>query len=69
MENSVKMKNKDNPKMTFDIKGSTHHRKIAFDDKWWLTNLGHKKCMKCRNFVEINNDLNQTLIKLDEDKV
>jgi hypothetical protein len=51
--------------MTFDIKGSTYHRTAHFNDKWWLKQAsfeGHKKVMKCQNFVQINEDFNQTLI-------
>jgi hypothetical protein len=54
--------------MSFDLKGSIYHRKVKFDDesKWWLNSFGHKKGMKCRNFVEINEDLNRTLVNIDD---
>ena len=58
--------------MEFDLKGSTHHRKVKFpeeDNKWWLKKLGHKKGMKCRNFVEINDDFNGTLVNLPQEKI
>jgi hypothetical protein len=48
--------------MLFDIKGSTHHRTVNSDEKWWLakkgTFEGNKKVMKCRNFIQINEDFN-----------
>lgn len=65
MQNTVNLRKKTNQKMTFDIKGSTYHRTAHFNDKWWLKQAsfeGHKKVMKCQNFVQINEDFNQTLI-------
>ena len=58
--------------MEFDLKGSIHHRKVAFsdeDNKWWWDKVGHKKGMKCRNFVEINDDFNGTLVNLKKENV
>ena len=59
--------------MTFDLKGSIYHRKVKFDEessKWWLNSFGHKKGMKCRNFVEINEDFNRTLVNINySDKI
>jgi hypothetical protein len=57
--------------MTFDIKGSHHSQKTHFSDQWWLKKAqfeGHKKVMKCRNFTEINEDYNKTLINISADK-
>ena len=54
--------------MIFDLKGSTYHRKVKFDEddtKWWLNSFGQKKGMKCRNFVEINEDFNRNLVNID----
>ena len=55
--------------MTFDIKGSVHHRTVHFNDKWWLEKpefIGQKKIMKCRNYVQINEDYNKTLVKISQ---
>ena len=60
MQNAVKC-DKENQKMTFDIKGSHHHRLVPFSEKWWLKKVqfeGHKKVMKCRNLTQINEDYN-----------
>ena len=68
MENSVKLQCKKNPKMLFDLKGSVYHRKVKFEGdetKWWLNSFGQKKGMKCRNFVEINEDFNRTLVNIE----
>ena len=58
--------------MEFDLKGSNYHRKVYFppeENKWWLSSLGHKKGMKCRNFVEINDDYNGTLLNLEQEDI
>jgi hypothetical protein len=55
--------------MEFDLKGSIYHRTVPFseeDNKWWLEKLGHKKGMKCRNFVKINDDLSGTLVNFEK---
>ena len=57
--------------MIFDIKGSYHHRKEYFAEQWWLNATsfeGHKKVLKCRNFVQINEDYNQTLVNIPSEK-
>ena len=57
--------------MVFDLKGSIKNRKVGFegDDKWWLKRPGHKKVMKDRNFVEINDDLNRSLVNFSESQI
>jgi hypothetical protein len=59
-------------KMVFDVKGSVHHRTVRFNEKWWMKKAafeGHKKVMKCRNFVQINEDYYKTLVEMSEDKI
>jgi hypothetical protein len=55
MQNAVKCQ-KENQKMTFDVKGSHHHRLVPFSEKWWLKKV--QKVMKCRNLMKINEDYN-----------
>ena len=60
--------------MTFDLKGSKKNRKVKFAQKWWLQNFhskpkGHKMCLKDLNFIEINRDLNQTLVNFPSDRI
>ena len=68
MQNTAKVESKENEKMTFDLKGSLKNRKVGFEEKWWTD--GKKKdcktCMKDLNFIEINKDLNQSLIDFPE---
>lgn len=58
MQNTVKLSDKKNHKLTFDIKGSTINRKVNFEEKFWMNQLNHKKVMKDTNYLEINKDLN-----------
>jgi len=71
MENTARVKSVQSPKMVFDLKGSIKNRKVGFEgeDKWWLKKPGHKKVMKDRNFVEINNDLNRSLVNFSESQI
>ena len=55
--------------MTFDLKGSTYQRKIKFNQPWWRKYQNCKKCMKDNNFIEINRDLNNTLVNFTNDQI
>ena len=46
--------------MIFDLKGSLKGRYSKFNEKWWMTEKGHDKCMKDRNLLQINQDLKLT---------
>lgn len=55
MQNIIKLANKNNPCMYFDLKGSRQGRYTKFrssDDLWWQRNIyGHTKVMKDNNFL------------------
>ena len=66
------LRDKNYPRLVFDIKGSSINRKVQFNGsikKWWLKkgNKGCKKGMKDMNFVEINKDLNCQLLNLSNE--
>jgi hypothetical protein len=69
MQNTVVLESKKNHKISFDLKGSSVGRKIKFNlesEKFWLSNLNHKQVMKDKNYMEINTDLNHSLMKLSQ---
>ena len=69
MQNTAVLEGKNNQKITFDLKGSTVGRKTKFNSKsqnFWLSHLDHKKVLKDKNYMEINSDLNHSLMKLSE---
>lgn len=55
--------------MSFDIKGSTSGRRTFFpqdEQKFWRANhFNQNKIMKDLNYMEINRDMNNQLLKLD----
>jgi len=63
------MDNKNNNKMTFDVKGSTKGRMTSFpqdEQKFWNANhFDQKRVMKDLNYIEINKDVNNQLMKLN----
>jgi hypothetical protein len=63
MQNTVRLTNKANQKLVFDLKGSTKGRKTALQQRFWLKELNDKNCLKDLNFLEINRDLNDTLVR------
>ena len=62
------MNSKNNNKMTFDIKGSTKGRMTSLpqdEQKFWFANhFNQKRVMKDLNYMEINQDVNNQLMKL-----
>jgi hypothetical protein len=69
--NGGKFDNSELQKMTFDIKGSYVNRQLKFsnyEDKFWLRSLHQSKVMKDLNYIEINKDLDQKLLRLDKDQ-
>lgn len=66
MQNTADLINSKNPKMTFDLKGSTVGRKstLATTEKFWLTTQNQKKVMKDLNLLDINKDMDEKLIRL-----
>ena len=74
MQNTAHLKDKNNPQMWFDIKGSSINRKVEFSSenrKWWTKKgkiKGYKKVMKDMNFEEINKDLNYTLVNFSNEQ-
>ena len=70
MRNSMREMDQTNQSITFDIKGSLQGRIVRFpksEDGWWLRGrVGHKKCLKDKNFLKINYDLDQNLIDIPE---
>ena len=63
MQNIVQLENKSNPKVTFDLKGSTKNRKVKVD-KFWKdkTELNCKKCLKDLNYLEINKSVKELFL-------
>ena len=72
MQNIIKLADKTNPCMSFDLKGSLKGRYTNFgikDCNWWQRNIhGHKKIMKDKNFIQIDNDYLGTLLNFDENQ-
>ena len=66
MQNTTNLINRKNPKMIFDLKGSTIGRKskLPTSEKFWLTTRNQKKVMKDVNFLEINKDMDEKLTRL-----
>jgi 1-phosphatidylinositol-4-phosphate 5-kinase len=67
MQNTSVLQNKHNDKMIFDLKGSFVNRCVNFgpkDFQFWRKKQDCKKVMKDLNYLDINNDLNQSLMKL-----
>ena len=66
MENTFKKRVSSNKFMFFDLKGSTFNRLTKFkgeNEKWWIRGeRNQNKCMKDKNLIEINNDLNKELL-------
>ena len=72
MENTAQLQKNKHSSMIFDIKGSIIGRKIKFkdsDERWWTKQLGHKKCMKDNNFIEISRDLNKKLVNFSDNQI
>ena len=55
MQNTCEFDSYENPKITFDLKGSTINRKIKTNEKFWLTDdpLSFSGVLKDQNLIEI----------------
>ena len=70
MQNIAYSQDKTNPKMVFDLKGSTYKRKTKLADKqFWLKSLNQKKILKDQNFQEINRDCGNSLMELTSGQI
>ena len=70
MQNTCNPNNKKNDKLTFDLKGSTVGRATKFPEqsqRFWLTQLNQKRCLKDLNYMEINRDFDQQLMTLNKE--
>ena len=65
MQNTSLLESKSNPKMIFDLKGSTVNRKEHLETKFWKNSLNFKKILKDNNYLEISQDLNLLSMKID----
>lgn len=72
MQNTCKVTNQDNKKMTFDLKGSTKGRLTCIppdEQRFWRKNdFNQKRVMKDLNYLEINRDLSGQLMKLSKEQ-
>jgi len=78
MQNTKRLIKYSNPTMDFDIKGSTIKRNVKLsddNDMFWKkitpdfrTSRHEKKLMKDLNWVKINRDLNNCLIRLNQNQ-
>ena len=66
MQNTSLLESKSNPKMIFDLKGSTVNRKEHLDTKFWKNSLNQKKILKDLNYLEISQDLNLLSMNIDD---
>lgn len=67
MQNTIQLKKKKNDKMVFDLKGSSVNRYIKLpreEKKFWKSTFSQKRVMKDINFLEIEKDLCNNLIKI-----
>ena len=64
MENVTRMNNKSNYKVTFDMKGSTFHRKAKLKTQFWHDKLDCQGVLKDLNFIEIAQAIGSKLINL-----
>lgn len=72
MQNTVQLANKYNPKLIFDIKGNTRKRMLkigAKDSNFWTKKLDYKGVLRDLNFLQIDRDLENQLIKLSQNEV
>jgi hypothetical protein len=53
MQNTSQVEGQKNPKMVFDLKGSTVGRKVFLEKKFWEKSFDQKKIMKDMNYLEI----------------
>lgn len=70
MQNSVLLQDPKNHKLTFDLKGSSLNRYVRLpieDSSFWRRVQNHSWVLKDNNFMEICKDLDQKLVKLDQD--
>jgi hypothetical protein len=68
MQNTSRMENNKNSKVIFDLKGSSINRMSKLpkkDQKFWRRYLNCSKILKDTNFIEINKELNYSLLRLD----
>ena len=57
VQNTCQTNHRKNPRMVFDLKGSSFSRKVNVEDKFWRYQLHQAKVMKDNNFKEINYDI------------
>jgi hypothetical protein len=68
MQNTARVFNKRNDRLTFDLKGSTYKRKVVVGSRFWRECLNYKSVMKDLNYLEINRDLNGTLMNISKEQ-
>ena len=67
MQNTDNRVNRQNPKLCFDLKGSYVNRKTKIEGKFWRDKLDQKKGLKDVNYLEINKDLNESLMNITKE--
>lgn len=69
MQNTAKMKNPQNPKMVFDLKGSTIGRYTKLEeDNFWLRTQHQRRVMKDINLLEINSSTDNKLLNIEQEE-
>lgn len=66
-ENVAQITNNSNWRMTFDMKGSTVNRNVSIKEhntNFWRKQLHYRRTMKDVNWLTINKDLGEKLMKL-----
>lgn len=70
MQNTVQLKNKKNPKMIFDLKGSRINRYVNLpseEQNFWKKTPNQRRCMKDLNLLEIEQSLESKFVTIDSD--
>lgn len=68
MQNTVQLNDKENLKMTFDLKGSLKNRYTSLpseEQNFWKRTLSQRRCMKDLNFLEIEKSLDSKVVNID----
>jgi hypothetical protein len=66
MENTALNVRRDLNNMKFDLKGSTFHREVYFNENFWLKEMRQRKIMKDVNFMKIQKSIGSHLIFFDQ---